>query len=388
MKKSFILGLAALAITSSVYAQKGALNTAKSEYDTYAAIKGTELGKKSTALTTAKENIDKAALHEKTSGNPQTWAYKSMIYADLANKAKGEEATANLNEAVAAFKKAKELDATGAEKESISKAANLLVQYRFVKGKAALDKQKYKDAYLEFNNALDYAPGDTTLNYAAGIAALYAKDYKNGIARFNELLSTNYSALPTIYENIAYMQIHSNDTTAALQSLAEGVKKFPSSNVLATREIEYNLMAGKEKEMISKISSQLEKNPTNKLYAYYLGLAYGTAKETAKAEEAYQKALAIDPNYVDANINIGVLILNNGIDLYNKANRIPESKVAEYNVAKKKAIAEFDRAYPFLQKAADLNPKSNIALTSLKRYYTVKGDNDKVKEVEAKLNAL
>jgi tetratricopeptide (TPR) repeat protein len=145
---------------------------------------------------------------------------------------------------------------------------------------------------------------------------------------------------------------------------------------------------------------KIEKNPTNRLYPFYLGIAYASilddkksteaVKKDAfiKAEEAYKKAIAVDPSYGDAYINLGGLIMNNGIGIFNKANKIPTNKVAEYNAMKKLAITEFDRALPYLEKATQLNPKSELALRNLHQYYNVKNNPTKAAEVAAKIKAL
>src|SRR5690606_12549235 len=99
----------------------------------------------------------------------------------------------------------------------------------------------------------------------------------------------------------------------------------------------------------------------------------------------YKRALAVDPDYPEANINMGGLVMNQGIDIYNKANALPTSKQKEYDAMMKQAQAKFDKAFPFLQKAAELNPKSRLALENLKTYYIVKKNDAKVNELKAQI---
>ncbi len=51
-------------------------------------------------------------------------------------------------------------------------------------------------------------------------------------------------------------------------------------------------------------------------------------------------------------------------------------------------MAEFDRALPYLQKAVELNPKSEMSLTNLKKYYQVNNNTAKIAEIDAKIKAL
>ena len=54
----------------------------------------------------------------------------------------------------------------------------------------------------------------------------------------------------------------------------------------------------------------------------------------------------------------------------------------------KKASTQFDIALPYLQKAADLDPSSRLALENLKKYYIIKKNKEKVDELSNKLNTL
>lgn len=386
--KSLLLALAVSGISATAFAQKSAVNTAKSEYDSYAALKAASPALAAPKITAAKEAVDKAVVHEKTAADPTAWTYKALIYADLATS-DTTSASANLaSEATTALAKAKELDKEGKNKENIAKVGNLLYINQFNVGKRFLDKGDYSNAYTQFTKGLDYAPGDTLLNYAAGISAMNGKDYPNAIKRFTELLPTNYSSLENVYSNLSVLYAATKDTASAIRIAGEGAAKFPQSSDLATREIEFSLMTGKQKEVIEKISAQAAKEPTNKLYPFYLGIAYNSLEDNVKAETAYKKAIELDPSYTDAYINLGGLIMNNGIVIYNKANKLPASKQAEYTATMKKAQAEFDRALPYLTKAVELNPKSELSLKNLKTYYSIKQNKAKMDEIDAKINAL
>lgn len=386
--KFFLLALAVTGISVSAFAQKSAVNTAKSEYDTYAALKAASPQMAAPKLNTAKEAVDKAVVHEKTAADPTAWTYKALIYADLATSDTTSNSAILSAEAVTALAKAKELDKEGKNKDNIAKVNNLLYINQFNAGKRFLDQNNYESAYKEFNKGLEYIPGDTLLNYAAGISAMNGKDYKNAIARFTELLPTNYSSLENVYSNLSILYAAVKDTASAIRIAGEGAAKFPKSSDLATKEIEFSLMSGKQKEVIEKITAQATKEPTNKLYPFYLGIAYNSLEQNDKAEEAYKKAIELDPSYTDAYINMGGLIMNNGIVIYNKANKLPTNKQAEYAATLKKANAEFDRALPYLTKAVELNPKSELSLKNLKTYYSIKGNKAKVDELDAKISAL
>jgi tetratricopeptide (TPR) repeat protein len=213
--------------------------------------------------------------------------------------------------------------------------------------------------------------------------------------------------------DLSSLYLANKDTTNALKSVSEGITKYPSSTDLRKREIEISLQTGKEKEVIQKIQAALTADPKNKTLYYYAGLTYSQTaeaiiKEQAKAKDAaakntlqqqkvdnytkaadmYKKALEIDPNYFEANLNLGYVILNPAIDSYNAANKLPANKQKEYDAAIAKANSQFDLAKPYLVKAADLNPKSIDALTNLRTYYLGKKDNVNAEATKKKIDAL
>ncbi|HEY0669042.1 MAG TPA: tetratricopeptide repeat protein [Sphingobacteriaceae bacterium] len=388
--RSFMLALVLTGCTVTLFAQKSELNSAKSNYEKFASLKemGTiALG--ATNLKSARASIDKAAVHEKTQNDPSTWAYKALIYSSLALldsvPAKSEPL---YTESASALEKAISLDKDGANKTQIEGTKVNIAQYHMNTGVKAYQASKFADAYKAFNNSLTYRPGDTTITYYAGLSAVNAKDYKSAIKSYQSLVKENFSANNRVYLDLSKLYALERDTASAIRIATEGATKFPGDAELATQEIELHLLTGKQKEIIGKIAEQSKKQPTNKLYPFYLGIAYASSNDPVKAEEAYKQAIAIDPAFTDATINLGGLILNKGIDIYNAASKLPQNEQKKYDEMLKKATAEFDRAFPYLQKATELNPKSRMAWENLKTYYLVKRNEAKVTEITKTINSL
>ena len=388
--KSFVLALTMVGASLAGFAQKGELSSAKSNYEKYAQLRDANSAALGVAnLKTAKASVDKAVAHEKTMNDPAAWTYKALIYSEMA-LLDSVPATSKpfLTEASAALAKAKELDKSGANKASFDKVAANLAQYDLNIGVKAYQAGKFEDAYTAFNNSLNFRPGDTTITYYAGLSAINAKNYKAGIQKYEELVKSNFSANKQVYLDLSRLYTMQGDTVKAIKYAAEGAGKFPNDAALATQEIELSLMAGKQKEVISKIEAQVQKDPKNKLLPFYLGIDYNASNDVDKALAAYKQALAVDPEFGDANLNLGGLLLNKGIEDYNAANKLPQNKQKEYDTMMKKANSQFDAAFPYLQKAVELNPKSRLALDNLKTYYIIKKNQAKVDEITKKIAAL
>jgi tetratricopeptide (TPR) repeat protein len=413
--KLLMAGLLGL-VSATTFAQKGELNTAKSEYDNYEGLRSSKatLAVANKSLATAKTSIDKASANEKTGALPLTYALKGAIYSSLAVQDTVPSSSLPLfTTADESLKKAKELDTKNESKQIIDNAYLNLAQYQLTKGVAEYSSGKYDDAYHSFDFYRTVLPEDTNAIYYTGLAAANSKNYPAAITNYNKLVTTKYSKNAGVYLDLSSLYLASKDTTGALKSVSEGVEKYPANTDLRKREIEISLQTGKEKEVAQKIQAALAADPKNKTLYYYAGLTYsqtaesiikeqGKAKDAAakatlqqqkvdayeKAADMYKKALEIDPNYFEANLNLGYVILNPAIDSYNAANKLPANKQKEYDAAINKANSQFDQAKPYLLKAVQINPKSVDALTNLRTYYLGKKDNVNAEATKKQIDAL
>jgi len=424
--KLLMIGLLGLS-TITASAQKGVLRDAQESYDKYTVENSQKIlaAKAKEDIASAKTSIDKASVNEKTATMPQTYALVGAIYsATAAMDTTGASATL-ITTAQEALKKAK--DAVATEKDAdikakctklIADASTNLAIYFQAQGVKQYQGGKYEQAYQSFDN-WSQATGDTTATFYAALAASNAgntnpKFYPYAIANYNKLLATNYSQNAKIYGYLSTLYIVSKDTADALKTVSAGVAKFTTNADLRQNEVKFYLMAGKDDEIIGKLESAVTADPKNKELCYYAGLAFSRIADAdatkalkakddaaknalnkaatdsyAKSADYYKRAIEIDPNYFDANLNLGWVMMKPAIDTYNKANSLPSNATQkQYDDIRAKADVQFDLAKPYLQKAVDLDPKSNAALTNLWNYYRGKYDKAHTAENKAKADEL
>ncbi|MEO7212382.1 tetratricopeptide repeat protein [Mucilaginibacter sp.] len=401
--KFFMAGVLAFA-SATTFAQKKELSNAQSEFEKYQTIRQGQLAV--TSLNNAKTSIDKAATDAKTGTLPQTYALKGAIYASLAILDTVTTTSAPLfATAEEALKKAKETDAKGENKKLIDDGGLSLAQYQLSAGVKAYQGAKYEVAYKAFDYYRSILPEDTTAIFYTGLAAYNSKNYPAAIKNYSKLVTTKYSNGERIYDELSGMYLVSKDTAGALKSLGEGLVKYPNSSTLRKKEIEIALQTGKSEEVLSKITAAIANDPKNKALYYYAGLVYSQTGDAAaakvkttkdapgkaalkakktenydKAAEMYKKALELDPNYFEANLNLGYILLAPAIESFNAANNLPGTASAQkqYDAFMAKSAVQFDVAKPFLQKAVDLKPGSRDALANLITYYRGKKDQPNV----------
>ena len=112
------------------------------------------------------------------------------------------------------------------------------------------------------------------------------------------------------------------------------------------------------------------------------------AGNQAVAITSYKKAIELKSDYFDANYNLGALIFNQGVELVDKANKLPPSKQAEFDKLKTQFDAKFGEAKPYFEKAYQINPKDVATIQSLKQLYLRLGDMPKAEEMKKALDAV
>ncbi|HTK21121.1 MAG TPA: hypothetical protein VL442_16475 [Mucilaginibacter sp.] len=429
MKIKFLLTGLLGVITISAFAQKGELSNAQAAYEKYDPLSRANYALAKPALMDAKTAIDKAAANAKTATMPQTYALKAAIYASLA--AHEADATAAATEATTAEEaivKAKETDTKGEFKTLIDHASRELAQIQLDKGVKAYQAKNYDEAYSAFIAEQKLLPNDTTAMLYAGVSAANAKNYPNALDNYKKLLASDYKDKEKIYMDMPILYMLNKDTASAVKIASEATSKYPNNPDLRKAEIETSLQAGQQGDLVTKIEAAIKADPNNKKLYYYAGLTYsqiaegsqkeiaklqkadkaaegkakpgtkftpnpqiaklqqGRADNYAKAAEQYKKAVAMDPNYFEAVLNLGYVIMAPAIDMYNAARFLNDQK--SYDAAMKKAVDQFNQAKPYLLKAVELNPQSPDALANLKSYYLGIQDTNNANETQKKIDAL
>ena len=411
--KFLVAGLFGL-LTTTAFAQKGELSSAADNFKKYQVFKSAGEAAVMPSLKLAKESIDKASANEKTATLPQTYALKGAIYAIYTVK-DSVPATAMplFNTAEENLKKAKETDAKGEYKDMIEDAFRNLAQYKQNEGVNFYKAKKYDQAYTSFDKYREILPTDTNAMYFSGLSASLAQKYPEAIVNYKRLLDTKYSRNPEIYYDLSNLYLAVKDTTNSLNIVTDGIAKYPTDGDLRKRQIELYIKKGRQQEVLGLIQSAIANDPKNKQLDYYGGFTYtqlgdaaaATQRKTkdqaekdkleqikldnyAKAAELYKKALDVDPEFFEANLNLGYVLMKPGIDAYNAANDIPTNKQKEYDAAVAKAGAMLDLAKPYLLKAIEMNPKSSDALYNLKTYYAGKRDIPNVQATQKRIDEL
>lgn len=367
-------------ITAFGYSQNSAVNKATNF-------------QKNGELDKAKELINQATEHEKTKDKGRTWYTKGTIYRSLATSDKAEyqaNAVEYLKEAIAAYNKAKELEKQNSTYYQFSEMEleSLWGDYLNT-GATFYQDGEYGKAYEQFMLSSLVKPSDTTAFLYGAIAAINDDKHDEALACYYKLIDLNYHD-KDVYNGIIYLErVHTKNEEKALEVIGKARKHYPNDKNLMKDEINILIALKKVDDARNKLEAAIKEEPDNAILYYNLAFLFERANENEKARQHYAKAIEIDPEYYDANFNLGANYYNAAAELIRVAN---DMDYKTYQKEGKKYIdrakAQFKEALPYLEKAERIQPNDITLLSTLQTIYQQLNMANKVKEMEKRITSL
>lgn len=343
-------------------------------------------------LTKAIEYIEPAITHEKTALKEKTWRYRGDIYALIAQFSEKSEirgvTTDAISKGVESYLKARELDTKGAYDKETSQGLENLRGMSINEGIGYFNSENFDKAYNSFNLANEIGAKfnviDSSNVFNAGLAAERAEMFDEAIANYRKCIEMDYNG-SQMFSILAEVYKGMGKAEEAQKVIDEGLAKYPDDQALITDKVNSQLgaddLGGAEGNLLKMIEAQ----PDNANLRFALGSVYDTKGEKEKAEEYYQKAVDLDPEYFDAVYNLGALYFNKAVEMNTSCNDIPPSQISKYNKCMADTNKMFDKSLPHLEKARELKSDDPNTLQSLMQLYARKGETEKYDEIKAML---
>ena len=388
MKKFFLL-IAAVSISLGAVAQKGKVTSALSFID-------------QGILDKAKESLDVAFANEKSKNWFNTYYAKGRLGQAVF---KADDPKYNgyfsdpLTEAFESYEKAMELDTKGTTKKRIitNGVYNSLALDLYVQGGKKFEAKDFEGALKSFALQIQitesdkYVGGiDTGMYYNAGLAAVNAKKYNEGMKYFEKCAEMKYLGI-TPYYQIYECYLGLGDTTKAEAYLLDLPNKFPGDKTVTLQLIDLYLKSNKYEEALNYIKVAKEADPSN--YSLYLaaGLTYLNQGRNDESIPELIKAVELKPELFESQYGLGAAYINKAADMFVKANDIMDVK--KYSAAIDEANIVYAKALPYMEKAHELKPEDVYAMRSLQElYYRMKQHDPqyapKYDAIKAKLSSI
>ena len=295
------------------------------------------------------------------------------------------------------------------------------------------NQKKYKESALKLYEVYQLDKKDTTMLYYAASTAINAQDYDMALDYYNKLKGLNYSGkgvtysaknksnnqeetfsslkdrdfaiklgthsdpkteqIPSkrgeIYKNISLIYIQKGDAAAAKKAIVDARKANPDDVSLIMSEADLYLQAKDYVTYKNLVTEVLAKDPNNADLYYNLGVvsSQSSDKQTKiDAEGYYLKAIAINPQFKNAYMNLAVLKLDGEKEIVDAMNKLGTSAadMKKYDALKAKREVMYKSAIPYLEKAYDLFVGDKDIKSTLLNMYNALDLTEKAKALKAR----
>lgn len=350
-------------------------------------------------LSKAKTSIDKASTNDQTMNQAKTWHYYAVIYykigaypefADLDHDA--------FEKSLLAFEKIKSIDEEYYKRnnrEFQTYAGNIGARY-YDLGANSYNESDFEDAYINFKKAYDAAATvggkDNSALLNAAISAMKIERYNESIEMLQQMLANGVEE-PSVYQNLAISYRGAGDNDKMIEIIMVAREKFPDDENIMNEMINSYLTVHREDEIIDQILEMAEKNTDKPVYYFILGTIYGNKESKLYNMDTalgyYDKAIQVDPDYVNAYINAGNVLIDKAQEMYFESESLDPSSYKNMDAYFKasddiKAEAQkYDaRALPYIERTNELMPHEPAVIQVLKGIYVRLNMNDKAAALE------
>lgn len=345
----------------------------------------------------AAEFIDQAILDDKANVKEKTWRYRGDIYLNIGGDSSLFAIRPDaLKVAMDSYLKAAEFDEKGKYSKERSERMDRVALVTQIYGGNAYNEGDYPTAAGLFLDAAAFGRvlnrTDSAMYFNSALCYDLAQMYDEAVEQYLVCGMIGYQ-VPDVYTRAAQAQKAKGDTAAALVILQEARLDYPREQQLIIDELNIYLMAGEFERAKENLTLAAEQDSTNEIIWFSLGSVYDNLGMTDEAVEAYGKSLDIQPNYFDANFNLGALYFNQAVKMVNDANDMWKPRMSKSEATKQKELedggkAMFSTALPYLEKALLENPFDSATIRSLRDIYARTGNDEAFLSMRNRLKDL
>ena len=193
-------------------------------------------------------------------------------------------------------------------------------------------------------------------------------------------LKSKYESSKNVDDSTQAMVYFNKD----IDLLQKARKLYPDNSELLLLLSNSYIGANKIDVAIDAFKAGVKQDPENPYYRYNYGVLLLGNKDYKSAEEQFQKAVDIKPDYQNAIYNLAVTYVKWGADLNKEA--IASGDTASSN--SKVNMEKYKKALPYLEKVVQMKGDDASMWELLGRVYTILGDQAKAKEAFDKADQL
>ena len=391
MKRIVLIGLMLLA--GAIYAQQSKVTTG---------IMKVESGKFSEGVESIETGLAGGGIKEKNI--PKAYFYLAKGYAGMMGDTSVMNSTPDVVfKAKEAVKKTKESDIKNKYSKSLVLVEDNIHRVMFNQGATFYNTQDYAKALPYLKGAQEMVPDNILYNLLLGYAQVTLKDSASAITSLNNTLdlwnntesanrdtSLSNNILSTNLMLATLYNMYEKDPRKALDVLEKARKEYPTNADLRNTELSiYQQNPELFAEARDKFEKALKEDPKNKNVKLAYAALLTQNGEEDKGLKLYNEVLEMDADNYQANVNVGAFYINQAVEAQKEYNDTPFSEEAKLAELEKKFLDLLAKAYPYMEKAHEAEPKNtewvNQLLTIATSVPDLIGDAKKWKDKQAEL---
>jgi len=324
-------------------------------------------------LKEAKENIDAASDHDKTSGSAKTWYYRGKIYEAIFQKLNqsgndeisGVDAIEALLEAARSYRKALKLDTSRLDEADLRRRYAIMANYLLNEGVKEYNENNYPTAIALFKGTTvvqeDFGIIDSLAYFNLALSYEKNENLEEAIKYYVKCAEMDYNPSLT-YVSAVLLLRQQGKNEIALDIINSAQNKHPENLDILIAKINLLIFLKEYEDALSALDKALTKMPQNA----DLHFARGTLLEANDLPEAmacYERAIAIEPNHTNALYNLGAAYYNQAVVLRNADSATSDS-----------GKAELEKSREYLLRVEELSPGIEQVQNSLETIEEILGN--------------
>lgn len=265
---------------------------------------------------------------------------------------------------------------------------------------SAINAEEYRDAIKYYKELLSIGYDGAKMQYFAtsketGEKELFNdKTYRDLVVKSGEYSNPEDVKSPSvkaeIAKNISTLYIQLEEPENAIESIGVAREINPEDITLIQAEADLYYQLGNIKKYQELMNLVKEKAPNDPIVYFNLGVSAEQLEDKKSAEEFYKKAIELDPEYVNAYLNVSSVILSKEKSIVDQMNELgmsaADNKKYEALLEERKLI--YKDVLPYLEKAFKVDNENIGVIQTLMNIHYQLGNDEEAKKMKTRLDEL
>ena len=272
--------------------------------------------------------------------------------------------------------------------------------YLFYAAGSAINAGDFRDAVNFYEKLLQIGYDGSRMEYYAvnnetkERESFGDKDYRDLMVKTGEYTNPEDVKTPSVKAEIAkntsslYIQLEESEKAMEAIQIAKDIDPDDITLIQAEADLYYQLGdLEKYQELMNLVK---EKAPDDPQVYYNLGVSAEQLEDQNAAKDFYEKAVELDPEMINAYVNLASVILSKERPIIDQMNELGMSAAdnKKYDELNKEKQEIYEEAKPHLLEALKLDASNKGIIQTLMNIYYQTGEDEKAKQMKIRLDEL